>query len=126
MDVRVQPEARLLRSSRATFVATVLLFSALLIGGACRLYVVFTDDGVYWPDEIYQSIEPAHRLAFRYGLVAWEFAEGARSWAFPGMLAGVLWLTAALGGGSPEVYLTVVRILFVALSLGSAVGVHRI
>jgi hypothetical protein len=126
VDVRVQSEAWLLRSFRATSVATILLFTALLIGGVCRLYVVVADDGVYWPDEIYQSIEPAHRLVFRYGLVGWEFAEGARNWALPGALAGILWLTAALGGGSPEVYLAVVRILFVGLSLGSAVGVHRI
>lgn len=126
MDVRVQPEARLLRPFRATSVATVLLFAGLLVGGACRLYVVFTDDGLYWPDEIYQSIEPAHRLAFRYGLVAWEFAEGARNWAFPGMLAGILRLAAALGAETPDAYLTVIKLVFVALSLGSAVGIHRL
>ena len=32
----------------------------------------------------YQSLEPAHRLVFGYGMLAWEFIEGARNWALPG------------------------------------------
>ena len=42
---------------------------------------MLTDDGIYWPDEIHQSLEPAHRLVFGYGLIAWEFSDGARNWA---------------------------------------------
>ena len=83
---------------------------------------MFTDDGIYWPDEIHQSLEPAHRLVFGYGLIAWEFVEGARNWAFPGFIAGLMSATAGLGGDSPQIYLLVIRFVFVAMSLGDCPG----
>jgi phosphatidylinositol glycan class B len=106
--------------------ARLILSSALLAGLGCRLYVVFTDHGIHWPDEIHQSLEPAHRLVFGYGLVAWEFSEGARNWAFPGFIAAVMGAVAGLGGDSPHVYLPVIRVMFVALSLGTALGIYRL
>ena len=75
---------------------------------------------------IHQSLEPAHRLVFGYGLIAWEFSEGARNWAFPGLIAGVMGATAGLGGDSPHVYLPVIRLVFVAMSLGVALGIYRL
>jgi hypothetical protein len=106
--------------------ARLILWSALIAGLGCRAYVALGDDGIYWPDEIHQSLEPAHRLVFGYGLVAWEFSEGARNWAFPGFIAGLMRATAALGADSPHLYLTVIRFVFVALSLGAAVGIYRV
>src|SRR4051812_12748598 len=64
--------------------ARVGLWVALGAGAALRIWLAWHDDGIYWPDEIYQSLEPAHRLVFGYGIVAWEFVEGARNWALPG------------------------------------------
>jgi hypothetical protein len=62
--------------------ARVVLAASLLVGLVVRLVIVFGgDEGIVWPDEVYQSFEPAHRLVFGHGLVAWEFVEGARSWA---------------------------------------------
>jgi hypothetical protein len=61
---------------------------------------------------------------FGYGLVAWEFSEGARNWAFPGLIAGVLGAVSGLGGDRPDVYLPVVRLAFVAMSLGTALGTY--
>jgi hypothetical protein len=106
--------------------ARLILSSALLAGLGCRLYVAFTDHGIHWPDEIHQSLEPAHRLVFGYGLVAWEFSEGARNWAFPGFIAAVMGAVAGLGGDSPHIYLPVIRVMFVALSLGTALGIYRL
>ena len=106
--------------------ARLILWSALIAGLACRVYVMFTDDGIYWPDEIHQSLEPAHRLVFGYGLIAWEFSEGARNWAFPGLIAGLMSATAGLGGDSPHIYLPVIRLVFVAMSLGVALGIYRL
>jgi phosphatidylinositol glycan class B len=106
--------------------ARLILWSALIAGLGCRLYVVFTDEGIYWPDEIHQSLEPAHRLVFGYGLVAWEFSEGARNWAFPGLIAGLMAAVAGLGGDTPDVYLPVIRLVFVAMSLGTALGIYRL
>jgi phosphatidylinositol glycan class B len=52
-----------------------------------------------WPDEIFQSLEQAHRVVFGRGIVPWEFRDGTRSWLFPGVLAGIMaatsWVTAS-------------------------------
>jgi len=106
--------------------ARLILWSALIAGLGFRVYVMLTDDGIYWPDEIHQSLEPAHRLVFGYGLIAWEFSEGARNWAFPGLIAGLMGATARLGGDSPHVYLPVIRLVFVVMSLGVALGIYRL
>jgi hypothetical protein len=106
--------------------ARLIFWPALIVGLLCRIYVVFTDDGIYWPDEIHQSLEPAHRLVFGYGLIAWEFVEGARNWAFPGFIAGLMLTSAALGGDSPQIYLLVIRFVFVAMSLATALGIYRL
>lgn len=84
------------------------------------------EDGLYWPDEIYQSLEPAHRLVYGYGLVAWEFVSGARNWALPGIIAGVLVIARAFGAEGPESYLVVVRGFFIALAAATTWGVHRL
>jgi hypothetical protein len=106
--------------------ARLILWSALIAGLGCRVYVTFTDEGIYWPDEIHQSLEPAHRLVFGYGLIAWEFVNGARNWAFPGLIAGLIRAIAALGGDRPHIYLPVIRLVFVAMSLGTALGIYRL
>ena len=67
--------------------ARAVLWGSLMLGVLLKTRLVFTDDGINWPDEIYQSFEPAHRLVFGHGLVAWEFLEGARTWAVPGFVA---------------------------------------
>jgi len=82
-----QPERLAASSAADGAVSQVVLFASLAAGAALRLWLAFSDDGVHWPDEIYQTLEPAHRAAFGYGLLAWEFLEGARSWALPGLIA---------------------------------------
>lgn len=64
-----------------------LLAVALVSGAAVRLWLALTDHGIYWPDEVYQSVEPAHRMAFGYSMVAWEFVVGARNVLLPGLIA---------------------------------------
>lgn len=108
-----------------TLPARVTLAVALLLGLGLRLAAVF-DEGISWPDEIYQSFEPAHRLVFGYGLVPWEFIDGARTWALPGLVALVLELCKLLGGDSPFVYVRATKLLFALLSLGTALGVYRL
>ena len=43
-----------------------------------------------WPDEVYQSLEQAHRAVFGYGIVPWEYRDAVRSWVFTGALAGLM------------------------------------
>ena len=98
----------------------------MLLGFALRAYTVFTDDGIYWPDEIYQSFEPAHKVVFGYGVIPWEFITGARNWALPALISIILKLTSLVGGSSPTVYIPVVKLVFVVASMAAVVGVYRL
>jgi len=62
-----------------------VLGAALIV----RVGVALALPNAVWPDEIFQTQEQAHRLAFGDGLVPWEFRVGARSWLLPGVLAAV-------------------------------------
>src|SRR5579871_4225667 len=100
----------------------LLLIAILATGAALRIWLSFHDDGIYWPDEIYESLEPAHRLVFGYGLVSWEFIEGARNWALPGFVAAVLRLCAAVGLNDPRQYLSAIRLVMSGIGVASAYG----
>jgi hypothetical protein len=95
-------------------VAAVLLLAAIP-----RVWAAVWDQGLLWPDEIYQSVEQAHRLAFGYGFIPWEFQDGARSWLFPGAL-GLVW---KMGGWllSEQALLLLARLAMVGLAL---LGIH--
>jgi phosphatidylinositol glycan class B len=62
-----------------------------VLGGALivRVAVALALPSAVWPDEIFQTQEQAHRLAFGDGLVPWEFRVGARSWLLPGVLGAL-------------------------------------
>jgi phosphatidylinositol glycan class B len=103
-----------------------LLVGSLAIGAGLRFWLCFHDDGLFWPDEIYQSLEPAHRLVYGYGLVAWEFIEGARNWALPALVAALLGLARGLGADQPAGYLPFVRVCFALIGVGTAYGSYRL
>lgn len=72
------------------------------------------------PDEIFQTLEPAHRLIFGYGLVPWEFVFGARSWLLPGALAGLMRIGSTIGA-APENYLTLIHVALALLAASTSV-----
>ena len=86
----------------------------LLLALGLRLVVATTFPTLAWPDEIFQTMEQAHRLVFGYGIVPWEFRLGARSWFFPGLLAAVMELGRPFGG---QGYLRAVQVALACLSL---------
>jgi GPI mannosyltransferase 3 len=69
----------------------------LILGAAIRLGVYLLLPNIVWPDEIYQVLEPAHRLVFGNGITPWEWQVGIRSWLFPGIVAALMWLGQGLG-----------------------------
>ena len=69
-----------------------------LAAAGYQIVALLVAQGTVWPDEIYQSLEQGHRLVFGFGAVPWEFASGARSWVFPGVLGGVLQVARAVAG----------------------------
>lgn len=54
------------------------------------------------PDELFQYLEPALHRSFGFGILAWEWKEGLRNWAIPGVFAGLLSLCRALGIEHPQ------------------------
>jgi hypothetical protein len=90
----------------------------LVVGAFVYGWAVLYEHGTVWPDEIYQSLEMAHRLVFKFGFLPWEFQDGARSWVFPGLLSPAL-AVASLARGSVEAPVLFARSAMAAVSLVS-------
>ena len=97
-----RPAARLKTRARPTGAGLerLALLAVLALAFALRAGSALALPNIYWPDEIFQTLEPAHRLLFGSGVVTWEWRTGARNWLFPGFLAGVMQLSAPFGPGS--------------------------
>lgn len=93
----------------------------LFLAAVPRLWAAWCNQGVFWPDEIFQSIEQAHRLVFGYGITPWEFRTGARSWVLPGLIAAVLKLGSVAGISSGE---GLVLLAKTSMALISLVGLY--
>jgi GPI mannosyltransferase 3 len=93
--------------------ACCLMALLLRVGTALR------SPSLVHPDEIFQTQEPAHRLAYGYGVVTWEWRLGVRSWVFPALLACIMRLTDWIDTGSTGYLLGIT----VVLSLTSLVTV---
>jgi phosphatidylinositol glycan class B len=97
--------------------ASVLLIGAVALATVLRAVLAYSDHSVFWPDEIHQSLEQAHRAAFGYGLLSWEFRDGARSWLFPGIIAAIWKLAAGVGIESSLTLVLLARLLMVSASV---------
>ena len=49
------------------------LFAIFLIALLLRVGVAIHFPSMEWGDEIFNSLEPAHHLAYGYGIVVWEW-----------------------------------------------------
>ena len=101
-----------------------LLPWVLLLAFAARAAVALAGDFSLHPDEVFQYLEPAHRLAFGNGIVHWEFFYGARFWLVPGLVAAMLALLDGLGLGQPAWYVGAVELMFCAISLLIPAGMY--
>jgi GPI mannosyltransferase 3 len=81
------------RRAKKIFAWAALLGSAF----ALRIGLAVGSPNIFFPDEIFQTLEPAHRLVYGYGVISWEWRLGIRSWVFPTFLAGVMRATAWMG-----------------------------
>jgi phosphatidylinositol glycan class B len=111
-DSSVQEGGSSRKRTVAGCVLLVLLALALRIGLAEKITTVFQ------PDEIFQSLEPAHRLAYGYGVITWEWIVSMRSWVVPFFLSVIMRMTAWMGAGSSG-YLLGVTVALSVLSLTS-------
>ncbi|HEY1257831.1 MAG TPA: hypothetical protein VGF34_01180 [Stellaceae bacterium] len=99
--------------------ALLLGAGVFLLAFAVRLLPVFVFPGINHPDEVFQTVEQAHRLVYGTGLVPWEFVYGTRSWILPGVLAGLIELAKLLGHG-PRLYTPLIGAALAALGAGTA------
>jgi len=95
-------------------ITAAILSCAFLV----RFWVALKYPNILWPDEIFQTLEPAHRLAYGFGIVTWEYRVGLRSLALPGLLATIMRLTSWIGAGSVG-YLVGIKAFLCLLSLSA-------
>ncbi len=112
---RIALPARPVTISPAVTAGTLIYLAAF----ALRLLPVFAFPAIDYPDEIFQAVEPAHRLVYGTGLIPWEFVYGMRSWALPGFIAGIMKAARVVGDG-PAVYMPAIGTIFAALGATSA------
>ena len=107
--------AFLKKRPRLIVLAAVLLLAAL----ALRVGIAMHTESVEWPDEIFQTREPAHHLAYGNWVATWEYRAGARSWVFPAVLSVVMRLSGWMAPGSRgylagiEIFLSLISLLTV-------------
>lgn len=94
----------------------VALLAVLALALLLRLTFFHFSPSIYWADEIYQSQEPAHRLAYGPGVVTWEYRLGVRSWILPALIAAIMKGTAWMGPGSSG-YVFGTALFFALISL---------
>ena len=89
-----------------------------------RLLAIIAFPSLHHPDENFQLFEQAHRIAFGYGVVPWEFRDGVRSPVLPYGLAALFWLGDKIVG-SPEGYLALTRLTLAVISLIAVAAAYR-
>ena len=94
----------------------IALAAICAVGLALRIGLAEAFPVLHHPDELYQYLEPAHRLSFGAGVETWEYRAGTRSWLLPGLVAGLMRIVEPILGG-PEGYLAAVRAAMATLSL---------
>ncbi len=93
---------------------SLIAAGVLAAGFLFRFLPIVLSPAIAHPDEIFQSLEQGHRLAYGYGLVPWEFDYAARSWLLAYMAAGAMRFSEIFGGG-PQIYLPLIAGLLSAL-----------
>jgi hypothetical protein len=90
----------------------------VLLAGITLRLVPLAVPHLYFPDEIFQYQEAAHRLVFGPAVIPWEYREHVRSWLIPLLLAGPMWLGSMIGLNS-GFYLLFPKLFMLLISLGA-------
>ncbi len=92
------------------------LFYLLIFAFLIRFLLAYFMPMSMHPDQIFQTLEPAHYLAFGRGFLAWEWHDGIRSWVYPGFLAGIMKLCSYINP-NPKLYIYATNIIMILFSL---------
>ncbi len=107
------------RALRFEFLKNKVLL-ILLMGVVLRVLIAILRSDAVWPDEQFQALEPASKIVFGRGILAWEWQEGYRSWTLPLLYVPILFLCKLLGfsGGLVPIHASrVFTVIFSGLSL---------
>lgn len=87
-----------------------------LLGLGLRLVFAVVSLHQFYPDETYQTLEAAHRLAFGYGLIPWDYQYHLRSYLPPLILSLPLHVLAWFKLDDPAIYTRVTSLFLATLS----------
>jgi hypothetical protein len=104
----------------ARLLALAGLIVLVIVAVSLRLVPTIVEPSLNWADEIFQTLEPAHRLVYGYGLVTWEFQLGMRSWLLPGFVAAIM-EAARLVSDGPDIYLPAIAGVLALLASASVI-----
>ncbi|XP_049878711.1 GPI mannosyltransferase 3 [Pectinophora gossypiella] len=107
----------LAKGLRATQVVAAILF--------VRILSVFLVQTWYVPDEYWQTLEVAHKHAFGYGALTWEWQKGIRSYLCPSIVAAVYYILKLTGLDYPEALIFLPRILQAVLSTAADYSFYK-
>ncbi len=86
----------------------VLLFFIYFCAIALRVYIAISRSDSHWPDEQFQTLEPASLIIFHHGYLSWEWIDGYRSWVVPGLYMPLFFILKKIGiaGGDTVIHLS--------------------
>ncbi|CAH0719265.1 unnamed protein product, partial [Brenthis ino] len=90
-----------------------------------RLLSIFVVQSWYVPDEYWQTLEVAHKQAFGYGVLTWEWQKGIRNYLYPSVVAVLYWLLKLTGLDYPEAVVIVPRILQALISTAADYSFYK-
>ncbi len=97
----------------------------LLIALILRVWGAFYSRGFIYPDELFQTLEPAHGLVFGNWIKTWEWQAGIRSWFSPYLVAALIHFFGFLGLSQPSGMITALQCTMGILSLLTVASGYR-
>ncbi|MCA9564027.1 MAG: hypothetical protein KC561_11085, partial [Myxococcales bacterium] len=80
------------------------LVLSVVVGCGARIYYTSIQAGLYFPDQLFQYVEPGNFRATGLGRLYWEFQDGARNWILPWFWGALIKLLSPLHLTGWELY----------------------
>jgi phosphatidylinositol glycan class B len=93
------------------------LWLVVALAMSLRFAYAIGSQNTHHPDEVFQYLEPAHRLVFGYGIIPWEYRFGTRSWLIPYFASVPLYFCRFLNIDQPSIYVPLVKCWFCMASI---------
>ena len=101
-------------------------FTLIFLAAALRIYTASHYLHIMFPDEQFQTLEPASWTIFGFGWKSWEWYHGVRSWFIPGLYMPVLGILKLLDISGGPISIIACRVLTAIASCASLWGFYRL